>query len=278
MYRALLVCNSTYPEDPASLPDLDGPRRDGLVLWRALVDERIGLFSIPSTSVLFERTAREIAVAAEEFFDEASEQDILLFYFSGHGKRAGGDLYLAARDTRADSLLATSVSTESLSKMMTVSMASAIIVVLDCCHAGAFKGDSFGKELAGEGRFVLAACKGVDLARDSGSKLDPSPFTAAIVEGLLGGAADENRDGLIDVEELERYVSKKLRRTGPAPFKSFDGSGSPVLARADLLSTVPAVDPPSSSSSSSAAENQEILTTHIESLTSRRHEPSSSAA
>ena len=70
MYRALLVCNSTYEADPRLAP-LHGPRTDGRLLSRALVDEQTGMFQPVAVTVLFDAGRNEIAVTTNQFFNEA---------------------------------------------------------------------------------------------------------------------------------------------------------------------------------------------------------------
>jgi hypothetical protein len=236
MYRALLICNSIYPDDPAGLPELNGPQADGLLLWRVLTDAQKGLVAADHTRVLFERTSREILVAAEDFFVSAQPNDILIFYFSGHGRRSGGSLFLCGRDSVSSRTVSTAVSAESLRHVIDRSPAGASVVLLDCCHSGAFKGpDDLSKDFKGAGRFVIAASRASELAKDSDQQGEPSPFTGALVSALSGAAEDLDGDGYIDIEDVYKIVSGKLAGgDAPEPRKSFDGSGTIPLARVDV--------------------------------------------
>ncbi|WP_436535172.1 caspase, EACC1-associated type [Actinoplanes sp. HUAS TT8] len=231
MYRALLVCNSTYDDDSRLVP-LHGPRTDGRMLSTALVDERTGMFAPADVTVLFDAGRNEIALNVNQFFSEAAKGDVLLLYFSGHGRSRNGRLYLCATDTSGDLLPGTALSNETLNEIMNDSLAQAIVIILDCCHAGAFKGSGVAVEqlLSGKGRFVLAATGATQLADDAETDGQPSPFTRAVIEGLLHGAVDGDGDGHVDVAELYKFLSSELTG-GPAPRHRFDGHGAVPVAR-----------------------------------------------
>jgi Caspase domain len=238
VYRALLVCNSIFPRDPAELPELRGPTQDGLVLWDALTDPRSGMFDRATTTVIFERSAHESLEAAGNFFGDASAGDVLLFYYSGHGRRFSNQLVLCGRDTSVNNLLATGVPARTLKEMMDNSSASVIVVLLDCCHGGAFKGTLPVDELAGTGRYIISASSSFGIADDSDQDGKPSPFTAALVDGLCGKAAVAGSSD-IDLDDLFRYISKELPRKHPRPSQKFDGSGSTSIARVISRASIP---------------------------------------
>ncbi|MEY9862956.1 putative caspase-like protein [Catenulispora sp. GAS73] len=172
MYRALLVCNSTFPEDPVGLSALYGPRADGLHLWRALTDLATSMFDPAEVEALYERTHGEIGAAAEDFFRSARRGDVLLFYYSGHGRRtASRKRVLCARDSRSDRLETTTVRSEAIKDLINASSAEATIVVLDCCHGAAFgKGEedlAADLKVKGEGHYVIAAASAAETAPDA---------------------------------------------------------------------------------------------------------------
>lgn len=232
VYRALIVCNWTYDADPESLPELRGPRADGPLLRHALTDSRTGVFTDANVEMLFDKTSTEILKATNVFFDQAQPDDVLLFYFSGHGRSRHQKLYLCARDTIGTLLLGTAVSNDALSGMIKESHARVTIVIVDCCHAGAFtlKGNALAEKLWAKGRFVLAATSTTELADDADKDGRPSPFTQALVNGLTHGARNDRTDGEIDLDDLYRYLCTALSH-GPEPQRKFDGAGNICIAR-----------------------------------------------
>ncbi|WP_433303367.1 caspase family protein [Actinoplanes sp. CA-030573] len=164
-YRALLIGNSHYPDDPGNLPDLKGPVNDVSALGRALAEEPTALFAPADVRLLTDRQSYEIGAELEELLTSATRDEVLLIYYSGHGITAdNGSLLLCARNSRTDRRLATTLGAETISRMIDQSAAAATIIILDCCHAGAFKTADVAAELAGRGRYVLAATRSHDPA------------------------------------------------------------------------------------------------------------------
>jgi hypothetical protein len=245
-YRALLVANSTYPNDAHNLPDLEGPRNDPALLRDALCDDRYGLFAADDVRLVVERTMAEVLREAEEFLRTAQRHDTLLLYYSGHGKLdLGGQLYLCARDTRADRLRSTAVKASDLSAMIDESAAATTVIMLDCCHSGAFKGGELTEALAGRGRFVVTSCRTGELANDSHTLNRASMFTHHVVAGMLGGAPDHDGDGLVGLNDLYGYVHARLTADHrQIPQRSFAGTGDvPVARRPGGPATVPPAGP-----------------------------------
>jgi hypothetical protein len=151
-YRALLIGNSTFPGDPHNLPDLEGPRNDPALLREALCDHRYGLFRTDSVRLVQERTMVEVLHAIEAFFRGATKDDALLLYYSGHGQLdLSNELFLCTRDTVADHLIATAVSASQVNRIIDQSAAAATVILIDCCHAGAFKGGNIPSIWPGKG-------------------------------------------------------------------------------------------------------------------------------
>lgn len=243
LYRGLLICNSTYPADPAGLPELNGPRRDGFVLWRALTDPEIGMFLDENIEIVSERTSAEVLGRVAGFFDDVGHDDIGLLYFSGHAKRLAKDeLVLCTRDTLSHStskLLSSGVPSTSLSKMIERSPARAIIVILDCCFSGSFKGTEMSEsfnDLKGTGRYILAASNSMEPASDSDYG-QPSPFTRSIVRGLMSAAnsQDDPIGNSVNLDILYTFVESDLSKSGPRPWRGYDGSGTVVISRSNQV-------------------------------------------
>jgi hypothetical protein len=244
-YRALLVGNWHYPDDPANLPDLKGPLNDVSRLAEALADPSLGLFAPVDVTTLTERASHEIVAELESFFGEATREDVLLFFYSGHGITAdNGTLLLCGRNARTDRKLATTVSSATVNEMIAGCPAAAVVIVLDCCHAGAFKSGDLAGELAGKGRFVLTASRSRDRAPDAEHATGLSRFTGHLLRGLRGEASLAGASH-ITLSDLDRYVHRKMTEDGPIiPQRRFDGDGEVAIARSLTVSVqtpVPAV-------------------------------------
>jgi hypothetical protein len=197
-------------------------------LWNALVDHAFGKFTPEAALVLFEKSTAEILEYAGIFFGQADSSDTLLFYYSGHGQRFSSQLVLCGRDTSANNLLGTGVPAAVLKDMMSNSRARAIVIILDCCHAGAFKGDVSADDLAGIGRYVISASGAQKEAGDAERFGMPSPFTATLIDALKGaGGADA---GGIDLDELYNFILANLPKKFARPHKNFYGSGTVEIA------------------------------------------------
>ena len=232
-YRALLIGNSTYPADEHNLQTLKGPVKDIAVLNRALIDPDTGLFADVDVTLLPEATSARAIRALGRFFGTATRDDVLLVYFSGHGKLdQSGRLHLCMQDTESTDLLSTAVSSARIKEFADASRARNVVIVLDCCHAGAFRGADLGDAVAGPGRYVLTSCRGTQLANDATVENGTSFFTQHLVDGLLDAAADQDGDGYVTFSDLYAYVDRRLREASKQiPQRRVDGDGDVRLAK-----------------------------------------------
>ncbi|MBR8744244.1 AAA domain-containing protein [Nocardiopsis sp. MG754419] len=200
---------------------------------------------------LLDPTRHEAMEALETALSEGKPDDLLLVSFSGHGvKDKRGRLHLALRDTRRKRLETTGLSAEVLKRLLEDSRMRRKVLLLDCCHGGAFA-DSFATRSAGGGEpepldlerqlsdgagtYVIAASGALELARegDNSAGVRPSPFSASVVRGLAGAATDSNGDGWIDAVDLYQHVHREVDHVEGqrVTVSSLGVRGSLVLAR-----------------------------------------------
>ena len=241
VYKALLIGNATYPEDPHNLPELKGPKNDLQRMQDVLTHRQVGLHKPEHVQSLFDATHREISEAIEEFFGNARKDDQFLLYYSGHGRVDNNDnLYLCARDTRTDRLLSTTVSADKISRMFANSAVPRLVVVLDCCHSGSFKGGDIPATFRGTGRFVLTSCRSRELARDAEVVDGCSAFTHFLTKGLLASEVDSDGDGLVSLNELYNCVLPQLRKaTRQIPQRWYDKTVGDVVIGRSLAAAAP---------------------------------------
>jgi uncharacterized caspase-like protein len=218
---ALLIGVDTYGEGLQPLP---AASRDVAALREVLLNPHMGGFD--EVKPLINSTQPEMAREIELWFQDRKPEDLVLLFFSGHGvKDDRRDLYFAAANTekRRDRLLtSTATSARFIHDRIRACKAKYQVLILDSCFSGAF-GDwlarddgeiNLKEQLGAEGRIVLTSTSAVDYSFEE-KGADLSIYTRYLVEGIATGAADEDRDGVITVDELHCYAGRKVRETSP---------------------------------------------------------------
>jgi hypothetical protein len=242
---ALIIGNSEFED--GNLAQLVTPDADVSALAEILRDPEIGGFDDVAVQVNQPVTAVRRAIAA--FFVERARDDLLLLYFSGHGIRDDrGQLFLAVKDTEHNLLRGTAIPAAYITDEMDNSRSRRQVLILDCCHSGAFSrgmkgtsGDSVGTAAAfegtGSGRVVLTATDSTQYAWEGDrvvGQAENSVFTHYLIQGLRTGEPDTDADGEITLDELYNYVYEQVIRETPmqTPGKwSFGQQGGIVIAR-----------------------------------------------
>ena len=242
---ALIIGNSRY--DDSSLGRLKAPELDVQELEAVLKAPDVGHFDEVTT--LLNEGCASVRKAIARFYDQRQRDDLLLLYFSGHGvKDEQGHLYLALRDTESGLLAGTAIETAFICGRMDRSFSKSQVLVLDCCHSGAFahgtkaaQGVSVGTaeafEGTGLGRVILTATDSTQYAWEGDQIIGDAPnslFTHFLIEGLKTGAADRDDDGAVTVDELYDYVREQVVNSTPrqTPHKwAYRQEGEIVLAQ-----------------------------------------------
>ena len=203
-------------------------------------ESRITVLYRPDQATLQYALAKHAAISAQH------DEDLFLFYYSGHADARGLRLQDEVYPYQA------------LKHDIRNIDAEARVGVLDACRSGTItrlKGAALsaplfaGEPLAAEGEAWLTASSADEMAQESDS-LRGGFFTHYLVSGLRGAA--DTGDGSVDLEEAMRYASTRVvehtsTTVGGAQHPHFDmnlkGSGSLVLtslAEADAAITLPA--------------------------------------
>jgi len=207
--------------------DLSTTRKDVESVQQVLQDPEVGAFPESNISVLIDRPRQEIEEAIEQLFTSRKKDELLLFYFSGHGvKDLNRNLYLITQDSRKNNnnqiVKSTAISARVLHEYMNDSFSQRQVIILDCCYSGLFpkdlkiKGDDslpdISSSLGGKGRAILTASSATQFAFEKeGSEL--SVYTSFLVEGLENGYADQDGDGYISPDDLHEYIKEKVKES-----------------------------------------------------------------
>ncbi|MEH2195733.1 MAG: tetratricopeptide repeat protein [Nostoc sp.] len=222
---ALLIGVSEY--EPGLNP-LPAAVKDVEAMQQVLLHPEMGGFTETDIMVLKNPQRQDMEEAIENLFAHRQKDDLLVLFFSGHGiKDDTGRLFLATRTTRktprGDLIRSSAVAASVVHESMSRSRSKRQVIILDSCFSGAFaeglsaKDDgtiNIREQLGGEGRAVLTSSSSTQYSfEQQGSDL--SIYTRYLIEGITTGAADLDEDGVVSIDELHEYASRKVREMQP---------------------------------------------------------------
>jgi len=239
---AILIANSEFPKEPELNPLLF-PKNDVKGLKEVLSSDKHGQFV--NVLVLENATSYEARVEIERLFKNAHKDELILIYYSGHGKLGQqGQLHLATADTEIALLGTTSIPMEEIKSLIDKSPSNKKVIILDCCNSGAagknFKGSCIDDQLhrisEGCGTYIMTASSSIQPAIERQGD-EYSVFTKHIINGIKSGEADIDEDGEITMDELYQYVYDNVRSECPQTPKKWEANveGKLVIAKSDKI-------------------------------------------
>jgi uncharacterized protein (TIGR03067 family) len=144
-------------------------------------------------------------------------EEVGVFFFSGHGARDDSDnFYLIPVDVNPKDLAKSCISGAYL-KQVLGEVPGRVVAVLDACHSGAAinarnraGSDDLIRDLVSDeyGIVVLSSSLGQEYSLEAPS-VAHGFYTQSLIEGL-SGLADRNRNGTVDLNELDRYTTRRV--------------------------------------------------------------------
>jgi hypothetical protein len=244
---AFLIGNGEFRGD-SRLSSLQGPKHDVHYFAAVLQNSDYGGFEVTQ---FIDSESYTLQRAIESSLNEADRDDLVLVYYSGHGKLdSRGQLCLATANTNLDTLRSTSMSTAFLKGLFDDCRSNRIVLILDCCFSGA-AGKSFTgvkgtveDQLAiaqGRGIHILTSSTAIETSAEREQERDglvAGVFTRCLVDGIVSGEADVDNDASITIEDLRRYLGRRIRGQSPR-YWGFETSHDVVIARNPHFTTRP---------------------------------------
>jgi serine/threonine protein kinase len=252
-----------------SIAPLQFAAPDAVALADALADPDLCAFPREQVVLLTNGEARrdEVVQRLSRWFPErARGAELAVIYFAGHGmvqtvgRREEG--FLLPYDADPDDVVTRGVAMSDLARWIDDLDARAVVVCLDCCHAGKVLGQRGAapaprnlelrptvlERMAGRGRYLIASC-------DEGQKsfecaeLGHGLFTFHLLRGIAG-EADRDGDGRVGLAELFNYVSAAVSRDAlqrfgcdQKPWTSATWADETYISSPSVRTSIPEVDP-----------------------------------
>lgn len=195
---------------------------DADAIAKALSEKSGSLFSEVVAFSLRDSSATvdELRAAIDEIMAAAGPDDMVVIYLSGHGSTAGGGWYFLTHEIRftdEEYLRENAFSHRELKAFLKRLPARKVVLMIDACQSGAMalamtrglEKERIMREFArSTGTFVLSAATDAQAAIEL-QELGHGVFTYVLLEGL-GGKADINNSGTVEIRELEIYAAGKV--------------------------------------------------------------------
>ena len=224
-------------QDPG-IRDLRFSEADAQAFYEFLVDPEGGGFPEDHVRLFLgsEATQQAIRAAFGWLIEGAEEDDLVVFYFSGHGsydtdfngdEGDGFDEYLVPYDAKPDNLYGTAVRDDEIGDWLSSLRSRYALLVLDTCFSGGAMrtvrgfdnptmrvgpGNRVFTDLVGEGRLFLASSQEGEPSYEN-EGLGHGVFTYFLLKGLGWEGkpeADTDGDGRVTVEELKAYLEEQV--------------------------------------------------------------------
>jgi WD40 repeat protein len=152
-----------------------------------------------------------------------AEDDTAIIMFAGHGMTIDGEFYLLPHDVDATELAtikATAIPARGFQKEVErVARHGRVLILLDACQSGAFAFDNLTASNADTLRGIMASGNATVLTSSRGTQTSREDeawqngaFTKVLLEALSDPDADSDRNGVISMNELAKYLFKNLPR------------------------------------------------------------------
>jgi hypothetical protein len=199
MRKALVVGINNY----GGQSNLDGCINDAESVSNLLARNENGEVNFTVRKALDIQSKSELDGLIRECF--SGDEDVALFYFSGHGYLDTFGGYIVTPDCQRYDL---GVSMQEILNIVNAAKCHSRVVILDCCHSGSIGNiQTIGQQLSaiGDGVTILTASKVDEVSMEVRGQ---GVFTSLLLDALQGGAADVT--GNITPGGIYAYIDKAL--------------------------------------------------------------------
>jgi hypothetical protein len=231
---ALVIGISDYRHNVGGLKDLSFADNDARDMAAFLQSPSGGRFPAENIKLLLDKdaTRERLLEALTKFIAQPGSDDLLLIFWAGHGGPdpfAPQNLYFFTHDSHVDNMPKTALAMTEFQKLLRQhARVQRLVLLVDTCHSAGVTGSQGEILRGGENNLVnlylekllyreegKAAITSSDVDETSQEALrwggGHGVFTHFLLEGMQG-QADRNRDRLVTIGELFRFVRYNVRQ------------------------------------------------------------------
>ncbi|MGB3465749.1 MAG: caspase family protein, partial [Cyclobacteriaceae bacterium] len=205
--------------------DLNYARSDAEAFAKALMQDEKQLFNETKVRSLYDEMATRdnILSALDEIANQATINDVFIFYYAGHGSVTNGKFFFIPTETSRlfdiNNLEKTALSALVLQEKFKKVKALKQVIIMDACQSGksaellAQRGSVEEKAIAqlsrSAGIHVLASAGSEQFASEF-KELEHGLFTYVLLEAMKGAADGSPREGKVTLFELKSYLDDQV--------------------------------------------------------------------
>lgn len=207
--------------DSLEADDLASAESDAQRMYNALLPESRGDYSAEQSVVLLSPTVDDVRTTLRKLLLESDPIDTFTFYFAGHGSVRAGSFYMWLRDSSSTGLSMSAFALADLFRAINEVKPMQTNIIIDACESGGLINDL--GVLLKSGEMGNAGTPGITLlatsAQDEGAAEDDNggAGTSAILDCIEGRALVQDHSPTLDLVEIGKNVSTKLREKGQSP-------------------------------------------------------------
>jgi WD40 repeat protein len=219
---ALYVLSIGISEYEDSSLNLDVAHKDAIAVTQIFEQQQGKLFrEVKTRTLLNDQATRDgILDGLDWILQESTQKDMSIIFIAGHGMNdKRNNYYFLPHDADANRLRRSGVKWFDFQDVV-VSLPSKTILMVDTCHSGNVTGKRRGandmteaiRELntSDSGVVVMTAATGREVSQER-AEWGHGAFTKALVEGLGAFQADYNSNGIVEIKELDLYITERVK-------------------------------------------------------------------
>lgn len=199
-----------------TIPDLRLAAKDAEDFTRTVMERPNTQYSqVVAPLLLTDRqaTAARVKSTLKQLSDAASQGDVVMLFFSGHGAEERNKTYFLPCDAVQNDLFTSAVKFDDIRETMEylVSKQCRVVIFMDTCHSGAMyaRGSSQRFTVSDPTIIGFFSSTGVEKSNES-MQWNNGIFTKALIEGIQGAAANEKQH--VTIQRLDSYIKRVVEQ------------------------------------------------------------------